>query len=95
MILVKKDTQRGLRMRVIGVGSPHGGDRVGWLACERLREGGSPAGIDWRQCTVPAQLPAMVAGCDALVILDALIGEGQPGEVVRLSRAQLGAERAW
>ncbi len=74
MIFVKNGAEAG--PCIIGVGSPQGPDSLALLLCERLREESPEIGGDWHLCTVPAQLPALMADHAAVVLLDALAGDG-------------------
>lgn len=69
-----------VRRVVVGVGSPHGWDRLGWqvidllakqkLAADLIKCDGS--GLDWINRVRPS---------DHLIFVDALIGAGTPGEI--------------
>jgi hydrogenase maturation protease len=72
-------------IRVIGIGSHHGADLAGWLACERLQAGTETDQFDWQLCRTPAQLPQLVANCHAVVIVDAVLSDQSAGQVIRLS----------
>ena len=80
-------------VQVIGLGSPHGADRLGWLAIEGLRERGfattfPPGQVQLQGCPSPAHLPALIRPGAALLLIDAL--QGRPlGEVLRLSWQEL------
>lgn len=70
-------------IRVIGVGSPFGADRAGWLAVEYLRGGLADGALPLRLEIADRpgmQLVGLLAGAEVVVIIDALRG-GQPGEV--------------
>jgi len=72
-------------IRVIGIGSHHGADRVGWLACETLQAFFKSNALDWQLCRTPAQLPQLLQDCDAAVILDAIASNTPAGNIVSLS----------
>jgi hydrogenase maturation protease len=72
-------------IRVIGVGSHHGADLLGWLACERLQAGTKTNHYDWQLCRTPSQLPQLVANCDVVVIVDAILSDQSAGQVISLS----------
>lgn len=74
-----------LLIRVIGVGSHHRADLVGWLACERLQAGTTTNHYDWQLCRTPLHLPELVANCDVVVIVDALLSDQPAGQVISLS----------
>lgn len=61
---------------VVGLGSPHGDDRLGWAAVDRL-----PAGIVAVKAAGGLDLLDWLAGQDELVIIDAAVPAGRPGTV--------------
>lgn len=71
--------------QVICLGSFQGSDRLGWDIAQaleqRIKEQGA-ADIRVRTCASPAQLPALLADTEALLIVDALAGV--PAGEVRL-----------
>ena len=77
------------RLRVIGIGSNHGVDQVGWLACEMLQKKMKAYPIDWQFCRTPAQLPELFEHCDNAVLIDALISNKPIGQVLTLSKDDL------
>jgi len=88
-------------VEVVGVGSPAGDDRVGWLAVEALAR--SPL-LD----RLPAELQVAISVmdrpgaallgrlqlADAAIVVDALAGEGRPGSIERLDLDQLATDPA-
>ncbi|MBL8490624.1 MAG: hydrogenase maturation protease [Rhodocyclaceae bacterium] len=78
------------RVRVIGLGSPFGDDRIGWEVVDRLVESGLPEGVEAVRCENPGRdLLPLLDGAGRAILVDALRGEGRPGEVVRCSRGDL------
>jgi len=71
-------------IRVIGIGSHHGPDATGWLACEMLRTQTTSTAIDWQLCRTPAQLPELVADYKTVVILDAVLSDKPVGQVLSM-----------
>jgi hydrogenase maturation protease len=71
-------------LRVIGIGSHHGSDATGWLACETLQSQTTSTRVDWQLCRTPAQLPDLVVDYKAVVILDAVISDKPLGQVLTL-----------
>ena len=72
-------------VHVVGIGSPHGADRSGWLLIEALREAGLEQrfpGVTLQQCSVPAHLVSLLQGCRLAILVDAV--EGMAGSVTRL-----------
>lgn len=67
---------------IIGVGSPFGADRLGWLAIEALRQREIAQDVELLQCRQPVELSSMMQGYDSVVLLDAMIGGHPLGTVV-------------
>lgn len=69
--------------RIIGIGSPHGADRVGWLVAERLA---ARSDLDASVCSVvnPLELLDHLDGCESLIVIDACITGSEAGSVIRL-----------
>jgi hydrogenase maturation protease len=66
-------------VRVIGIGSPHGVDRVGWAAVDALQCAGlaqrfPPGQVSLARCAVPADLYRLLEGCRYAVVIDAVPG---------------------
>jgi hydrogenase maturation protease len=68
--------------RVVGLGSPHGCDAVGWLVIERLRNQAGP-GTELVTAT-PDRLADLARDCRRLIVVDACRGEMTLGEILRL-----------
>lgn len=90
------------RVHIVGVGSPFGDDRAGWMATELLRAspfvGEEQAGVvEVSCCETPASLLAQDYGdAEALVVVDAIRSGASPGTIRRLSAAELGQiEAPW
>lgn len=71
-------------MGVIGVGSHHGSDAAGWLACEMLRAHATSTQIEWHSCRSPMQLPDLVVDYKTVVILDAVLSDKPIGQALLL-----------
>lgn len=67
---------------IVGIGSPHGDDQVGWHVAQALNVRVGPAAAV-RLCAVPADLLALLAGVDHLIVCDACQGSGPPGSLCR------------
>lgn len=63
---------------IIGLGSHHGDDQIGWKLAEEL---GRLTDIPFRQAAVPADILLWLAGIDELYICDACQNAGQPGKL--------------
>lgn len=77
-------------LRVLGVGSPGDTDRLGWQVIELLRQQALPDEVVLKACDRPG--PALVtemAGAEAVILIDALCGDCEPGTVVRLDGAEI------
>ncbi len=70
-------------VRVVGVGSPHGDDRVGWRLVEDLAE--SVAGVEAVAVAQPLGLLDHLDGCSVLIVVDACRAGRAPGSVVVLA----------
>jgi len=68
-------------IRIVGIGSPFGADRLGWLVIEALRQ--NPPEADLIVCRQPAELPSLLAGCRRAVLVDALLGGHPPGTLLK------------
>ena len=83
--LSARDQRQQPIVRVIGVGSAHGADQVGWLACESLQTVSDAHQFDWQLCRTPVQLPQLIQDCDAIIIIDTSLNAGQDGRVISLT----------
>jgi len=86
-------------VQVLGVGSQHGTDAVGWLAVKALQDTGFtgrfPDGlVTLSICDSPAQLPLLAAGARLVIVVDALASAGEPGTVTRLDPQALARNAA-
>ncbi len=66
---------------VVGIGSPHGDDRVGWEVARRIA---AIAGEEWpvRCLRSPVELLDLLDGVESLEICDAFVGDSTAGTVV-------------
>ncbi len=76
-------------MRIIGIGSPFGADRLGWLVIDALQAAALPPGIELVHCRQPIELPGLLTGCRRAILVDALIGGHPPGSLHRLGYSEL------
>ncbi len=58
------------RKWILGIGSHHGWDRIGWLVAERLK---NKVEAEVRLITSPIQIMDIVEECDDLVLIDACL----------------------
>lgn len=84
--------------RVICLGSPLGADTLAWLLADALeaRLAGDPscADVEVVRCASPAQMAALLAGADAVSILDAVV-HLPPGTLRVLTPEELQHAAAW
>ena len=79
----------GCRLRIVGIGSPFGADRLGWDVIDMAGSGPLPDGVEAVRCANPlSELPALMRGVESVFLVDALAGV-PPGTVVRCTRAEL------
>jgi hydrogenase maturation protease len=67
---------------IVGLGSPHGDDRVGWAVVERLRPLLPPFATA-RAVASGLDVLACLEGQDAAIVVDAAASAGRPGHVHR------------
>lgn len=80
------------RVTIIGVGSDHGNDRVGWQLIEQLRQSGfekrfEPGRLALLICRFPAQLVSLLEDCEQAIIIDAV--SGTPGTLIEFDAQDL------
>jgi hydrogenase maturation protease len=84
---------RTKKLLVVGLGSPHGDDRIGWLIIERLR-----LRPDYRErclaLSTPLDLMDHLGAVDRLVIVDALKSDQPVGTVTRRDWPEVSVEGA-
>jgi hydrogenase maturation protease len=71
------------RVRILGIGSPAGDDQAGWLTVDALQG----YGIDASKLDRPgANLVSLLANADHIILIDAMQGGGEPGNIRRFER---------
>jgi hydrogenase maturation protease len=65
---------------IVGLGSPHGDDQLGWVAIDRLRPL-LPDAISARKVRDGFELLEVLEGHDSAVIIDAAAPAGRPGSI--------------
>jgi hydrogenase maturation protease len=65
---------------IVGLGSPHGDDQLGWFAVDRLRAR-LPEGVAADKVRDGLELLERLGGQDSAVIIDAAAPAGQPGTI--------------
>jgi hydrogenase maturation protease len=72
-------------IRVVGVGSPHGDDALGWEVVRQLRERNPAAhGIEFLQVDGGQRLLDLLDGRGTLILIDAMVDSGPSGRIERL-----------
>jgi hydrogenase maturation protease len=85
------DVRPGGHAYLFGLGSPHGGDLLGWLAADGLREAlndRDDVSVDCLAQPVDLFLHAVTAS-DRLLLVDAMRGQGPPGTLKVFSPGEL------
>lgn len=83
---------------LLGVGSPFGADRIAWKVVARVETQLASYGMDpdaVRCVTLDrpgAAILDALRGADGAVVVDALLGGGEAGEIKKISREQLLSE---
>ena len=81
------------RTTILGVGSPYGDDRAGWLVIERLDAAGAQPGVTTLALDRPgAALLEHLRDVDRAIVIDALRSGAAPGTIQRLDTADLYAQ---
>ena len=76
--------------RVIGIGQQAAGDDgVGIAVVRHLREHGGLNGAELVEAAEPSALIPWLEGADSVVLVDAVLGGGEPGDVLRLTPESL------
>ena len=84
-------------VRIIGIGSPFGDDRLGWdvvdaLEASGLLSGFAPAWVSANRCDRPGSaLLALTQGAEAIILIDAMRTGRAPGTICRLAIHELQA----
>ena len=68
---------------VVGIGSPHGDDQLGWLVANGLAEIAEQERIVIRLAKSPVDLLDWIEGVQHLLIVDACRGSGSAGDIQR------------
>jgi hydrogenase maturation protease len=79
-------------LRVVGLGQALAGDdAVGLEIVGRLRDEGVPAGVELLEAADASVLMTLLETAHPVIVVDAVVGNGPPGELVELGEAQIGA----
>ncbi len=83
---------KGVLTRVIGIGQPAAGDDYAGIAVARaLRAQQLPAGVDIHEITDPARLVELLDGIQRAILIDALVSDNSPGNIMCLTPEDLAA----
>jgi|TARA_B100000745_G_scaffold253003_1_gene175284 hydrogenase maturation protease len=76
---------------ILGIGSPHGADRLGWDCIDELRNLAQrwPGRIALEKCDTPANIPNHISDCAFAILVDAIQGDFPYGTVLRLNEEEL------
>jgi hydrogenase maturation protease len=79
-----------MSIRIIGLGSDFGDDRVGFCAVDALGGHALPPHVTLHACGNPAaDLLPLLAGTQHAILIDAVADEGQPGRVRQCAASEL------
>lgn len=79
-----------VRTRVIGIGQPAAGDDyVGIAVARSLREQPVPGGVEIHEITDPARLVELLDGIRRAILIDALVSDNSPGNIMQLTPEDL------
>lgn len=82
----------GVQTRVIGIGQPVAGDDyVGIAVARALREQPVPTGVEINEITDPARLIELLNGIRHAILVDALVSDNDPGNIMCLTPEELAA----
>jgi hydrogenase maturation protease len=74
------------QVRILGIGSPSGDDQAGWLVVDALQDAGLED-VDIDKLDRPgASLIPLLAGVSHLILIDAMRGGGQAGDIRRFDQ---------
>ena len=65
---------------IVGLGSPHGDDQLGWLAIDRLRSR-LPSGVVAQRARHGVELLEHLEGHDSAIVIDTAMPTGNPGAI--------------
>lgn len=83
-----------MRARVVGLGQRLAGDDcVGLAILDQLRTRGMPPEVELYEAAEPTALLPLLETPHPVFVVDAVVGEGPPGDVVVLAPGEIGAAR--
>ncbi len=87
----------GIRIHIVGLGSPHGDDRLGWVAVGALRRSAVLTALPEQTLTIEkcdqpgTGLLQGLEGSNMLIVIDAVAAGTTAGTLHRLSRDRVGS----
>jgi hydrogenase maturation protease len=79
-----------MNVRIVGLGSDYGDDRVGFAALQALAGRRLPDDCELHTCANPAtELLTLLAGTQHAILIDAIVDGGAPGRVLRCASGEL------
>ena len=84
-----------IALRILGIGSPSGDDRAGWLTVDALLAAGvQSTGIDIRKLDRPgAHLVGLLGDADRVILIDAMQSDGAVGRIRHFAKQDWPAYR--
>jgi hydrogenase maturation protease len=80
-----------MNARIVGLGQRLAGDDgVGLAIVDRLRALGAPSGVELVEASDAGELLTLLETARPVIVVDAIVGAGPPGEVVDVDAAQIG-----
>jgi len=77
------------RTLVVGIGSPHGNDQLGWLVIDALAEAGLEETVQLLKLDALHQLLPALEGVEVLLIVDAVVSGATLGILHRFDESQI------
>jgi hydrogenase maturation protease len=74
------------RVRILGIGSPSGDDQAGWLTVDALLAAGLDGVVLEKLDRPGANLISLLDGASWVILVDAMQGGAQPGQIRRFDR---------
>ncbi|TWT48049.1 hypothetical protein Pla22_50490 [Rubripirellula amarantea] len=68
---------------VVGIGSPHGDDAIGWLVADALKESTDGGETRIEKAASPIEIFNAIDDCERLILCDGCSGLGSPGDTRR------------
>ena len=89
MLHGNNDHAMTMHTAIIGIGSYHAQDQLGWLVCDRLMQQALLSDCEIIKCTTPAELPEVLRQFQQAIILDACLVSHEEGNIQAISMDEL------